>query len=155
MKRRTLIGVIGVGLAVLPVGWALRQAVNGTKEDWRTDTAPLERAFPGLGSLTDAKWVSTRDNDRLLQTPDLVFAGFARLSPGKLDELTTSHAFVSEEPTFDFSSGFTKPLADEGPDDPQWIRSPELDRSSDNHSTSLWFDRRSDTVRFWASNPYG
>ncbi|WP_306371021.1 hypothetical protein [Nocardiopsis sp. CC223A] len=155
MKRRTLIGIVGVGLAALPAGWALRRAVNGAEEDWRTDTAPLERAFPRLGPLTDAQWVSSRDNDRFLGTPDLVFAGFARLAPGKLDELTASHAFVSEEPTFDFSSGFTEPLEGEGPDDPQWIRSPELDSSSASYSTSLWFDRRSDTVCFWAHNPYG
>ncbi|MET7597858.1 hypothetical protein ABZS84_22765 [Streptomyces sp. NPDC005481] len=45
--------------------------------------------------------------------------------------------------------------APEGPESPQWIRSDELDRDGSGHSTNLWFDRRSHTVRFWALNPYG
>lgn len=156
MRRRTLVAIGGAGLGVLAGWWALRHVVNGAEEDWNTDTAPLEEAFPQLGPLTDAQWVSTRDNDdRSLPTPDLALAGFARLSPGKLDELTAAHAFVSEGPTHDFSSGFEEPLRGEGPDDPQWIRSDELDRDGIDSSTSLWFDRRSDTVRFWALNPYG
>lgn len=95
MDRRKVIG-IGVGLAVLPTWWALRQVTSGTKRDWHTDTAPLERAFPLLGPLTDAKWVSSRDNDRGIPSPELVISGFARLTPGKLAELTAAHAFVSE-----------------------------------------------------------
>lgn len=62
LKRRKLIG-IGAGLAVVPAWWALRQEANGAKADWRTDTTPLERAFPLLGPLTDAQWVSSRDGD--------------------------------------------------------------------------------------------
>lgn len=152
MERRRLIRIVigGAGLAVLPVWWVLRQVTNGAEGDWRTDTEPLEQAFPLLGPLTDAKWVSSRDNDRLLQSPDLVFSGFARLAPGKLGELTAAHAFVSEGPTREFS-GFDEALRGEGPDDPQWIRSDELDRDGND----LWFDRRSDTVRFWAFDPYG
>ncbi|MFI1839469.1 hypothetical protein [Streptomyces olivaceoviridis] len=59
MERRKLIG-IGAGLEVLPGWWALRQVANGAKGDWHTDVTPLERAFPLLGPLTDAKWVSSR-----------------------------------------------------------------------------------------------
>ncbi|MCH0538056.1 hypothetical protein I3F58_00465 [Streptomyces sp. MUM 203J] len=145
----------GAGLAVLPAWWTLRQAANGAGEDWRTDTAPLERAFPLLGPLTDAKWVSSRDNDRGLPSPELVISGFARLAPGRLAELTAAHAFVSEGPADDFSSWFEKPLRGEGPENPRWIRSPELDRDGSGRSAGLWFDRRSDTVRFRALNPYG
>ncbi|MGW1768268.1 hypothetical protein ACWCQL_30020 [Streptomyces sp. NPDC002073] len=144
-----------MGLAVLPAWWALRQVANGAKGDWNTDTAPLERAFPLLGPLTDAQWVSSRDNDRGLPSPELVISGFARLAPGKLAALTATHAFVSEGPADHFSSWFEKPLKDQGPKNPHWIRSQELDRDGSGHSTSLWFDRRSDTVRFWALNPYG
>lgn len=155
LERRKLIG-IGAGLAVLPAWWALRQAANGATGDWHTDTAPLERAFPLLGPLTDAKWVSSQDNDdRGVPSPELVISGLARLTPGKLAELTAAHAFVSEGPANSFSSWFEKPLKDEGPQNPQWIRSHELDRDGSGHSTSLWFDRRTDTVRFWALNPYG
>ncbi|MET7439039.1 MULTISPECIES: hypothetical protein [unclassified Streptomyces] len=154
MERRKLIG-IGAGLAVLPAWWAVRQVSNGDKEDWRTDTAPLERAFPLLGPLSDARWVSSRDDDRGLPSPELVISGFARLTPARFSELTAAHAFVSEGPTNDFSSWFEKPLKGEGPEHPQWIRSDELDRDGSGHSTNLWFDRRSDTVRFWALNPYG
>ncbi|GAB7110574.1 hypothetical protein JCM4814A_88910 [Streptomyces phaeofaciens JCM 4814] len=154
MERRKLIG-IGVGLAVLPAWWALRQVTSGAGEDWHTDTAPLERAFPLLGPLTDAKWVSSRDNDRGVPSPELVISGLARLTPGKLAELTAAHAFVSEGPVIDFSSWFEKPLKGEGPENPQWIRSDELDRDGSGYSTKLWFDRRSDTVRFSALNPYG
>ncbi|MFG2876473.1 hypothetical protein ACGFYU_16040 [Streptomyces sp. NPDC048337] len=155
MERRKVIG-IGAALAVLPVWWTLRQVVSGAEgEDWHTDTAPLEQAFPLLGPLTDAKWVSSRDNDRDLPSPELVISGFARLAPGKLAELTAAHAFVTEGPTDDFSSWFEKPLKGKGPKNPQWVRSHELDRDGNGHSTNLWFDRRSDTVRFRALNPYG
>ncbi|MGW6521412.1 hypothetical protein [Streptomyces sp. NPDC054962] len=155
MERRTLIG-IGAGLAVLPAWWALRQVADGATGGWRTDTAPLERAFPLLGPLTDARWVSSRDNDdRSVPSPELVISGLARLAPGKLAELTAARAFVSEAPANDFSSWFEKPLKGEGPENPEWIRSHELDRDDSGHSTDLWFDRRSDTVRFWALNPYG
>ena len=54
LKRRKAIG-IGAGLAVLPAWWALRQVANWAKGDWHTTTTPLERAFPLLGPLTDAK----------------------------------------------------------------------------------------------------
>ncbi|WP_329117787.1 hypothetical protein [Streptomyces sp. NBC_01465] len=155
MERRRVIG-IGAGLAALPAWWVLRQESDGAKGDWRTDTAPLERAFPLLGPLTGAKWVSSRDNDRDLPSPELVISGFARLAPGKLAELTAAHAFVSEGPASDgFTSWFEKPLKGEGPEDPQWVRSNELDRDGTGYSTTLWFDRRSDIVRFRALNPYG
>ncbi|MFG2819747.1 hypothetical protein ACGFX4_10000 [Kitasatospora sp. NPDC048365] len=155
MERRKLIG-IGAGLAVLPAWWALRQVASGAEGDWHTETAPLERAFPLLGPLTDAKWVSSRDNDQGVPSPELVISGFARLAPGKLAELTAAHAFVSDGPADDFSSWFEKPLKGEGPDNPQWIRSNDLDRDGNGPSTTnLWFDRRTDTVRFWALNPYG
>ncbi|MFB6673182.1 hypothetical protein ACFCWG_12500 [Streptomyces sp. NPDC056390] len=154
LERRKVIGV-AAGLAVLPVWWGLRQVVSGAKGDWHTDTAPLERAFPLLGPLTDAKWVSSRDSDRGIPSPELVLSGFARLTPGKLAELAVAHAFVSEGPADEFSSWFEKPLKGEGPENPRWVRSHELDRDGSGYSTSLWFDRRSDTVRFWALNPYG
>ncbi|WP_433887797.1 hypothetical protein [Streptomyces sp. CA-111067] len=153
MERRRL---IGVGVAVLPAWWTVRQVVNDAEErDWHTDTAPLERAFPLLGPLADAKWVSSRDNDRGVPSPELVISGFARLRPGKLARLTAAHAFVSEAPTEDFSSWFEKPLMGEGPQNPQWIRSHELDRDGSSYSTKLWFDRRSDIVCFRSLNPYG
>ncbi|MFF4852300.1 hypothetical protein [Streptomyces sp. NPDC001194] len=159
MERRKLIGIgigIGAGLVVLPAWWALNRATDEPGGNWRTDTAPLEQAFPLLGPLTDAKWVSSRDgDDRGLPSPELVISGLARLAPGKLAELTAAHPFVSEAPSGDFSSWFEKPLGGQGPQDPQWIRSRELDRDGPGGSTSLWFDRRSDTVRFWARNPYG
>ncbi|MFB0627430.1 hypothetical protein [Streptomyces sp. AB3(2024)] len=156
MERRKVIGIgVGAALAVLPAWWGLRQVESGAEEDWHTDTAPLERAFPLLGPLTDAQWVSSRDNDRDLPSPELVISGFAKLTPGKRAELTAAHAFVSEGPADDFSSWFEKPLKGAGPPDPQWIRSHELDRDDSGHTTHLWFDRRSDIVRFRALNPYG
>ncbi|NYV76027.1 hypothetical protein HW445_17180 [Streptomyces sp. UH6] len=134
----------------------MRQEASGAKADWRTDTTPLERAFPLLGPLTDAKWVSSRDgDDRGIPSPELVISGFARLAPGRLAALTAAHAFVSEGPADDFTSWFEKPLKGEGPENPRWIRSNELDRDGAGYATELWFDRRSDTVRFWALNPYG
>ncbi|MFD3496273.1 hypothetical protein ACFWWB_37895 [Streptomyces sp. NPDC058690] len=154
MERRKVIG-IGAGLAVLPAWWALRQVANGADEDWRTETEPLERAFPVLGPLDDAKWVSSRDNERGVPSPELVISGFAQLAPGKLAELTAAHAFVSEGPADDYSSWFEKPLKGAGPEDPQWVRSDELDRDGSGYSTNLWFARRSDIVHFWALNPYG
>ncbi|MGW4229482.1 hypothetical protein ACWEF9_09405 [Streptomyces sp. NPDC004980] len=154
MERRKLIG-IGAGLVVLPAWWAVRQVANAAKEDWHTDTASLERAFPLLGPLDAAKWVSSRDNDRGIPSPELVISGFARLAAGKLAKLTAAYLFVSEGPTDDFSSWFEKPLKGEGPENPRWIRSHELDRDGSGYSTTLWFDRRSDTVRFRALNPYG
>ncbi|MEU3727496.1 hypothetical protein [Streptomyces sp. NPDC031705] len=156
MERRKVIGIgLGAGLAALPAWWALRQVAQEAGGDWHTDTAPLEQAFPLLGPLTDAKWVSSRDNDRGLPSPELVISGFARLAAGKLAELTAAHAFVAEGPADDFSSWFEKALRGEGPQDPDWVRSHELDRVGSGHSTHLWFDRRSDTVRFRALNPYG
>ncbi|WP_229343120.1 hypothetical protein [Streptomyces flavotricini] len=161
MERRKLIGVgvgigIGAGLVVLPARWALSRVTSGPEGDWHTDTAPLEQALPALGPLTDAKWVSSRDaDDRGLPSPELVISGLARLAPGKLAELTAAHTFVSEGPAGEFSSWFEKPLKGQGPRDPQWIRSHELDRDGAGGSTSLWFDRRSDTVRFRVRNPYG
>lgn len=160
MERRKLMWAV-LGLAVLPVGWVLWRAEDwddgegGAGDGWRTDAAPLEQAFPLLGPLADAQWVSSRDNDRTLPSPELVISGFCRLGPGKLAELTAAHAFVSEGPEDDFSSWFERPLVGEGPKDPQWIRSQELDREGSGYATQLWFDRRSDTVRFWALNPYG
>ncbi|WP_371617333.1 hypothetical protein [Streptomyces sp. NBC_00454] len=155
MERRKLIG-IGAGLAVLPVLWALREVTGEAgKGPWHTDTAPLEQAFPLLGPLTDAKWVSSRDNDRELPSPELVISGLARLAPGKLKELTATYPFVTEGPTEDFSSWFEKPLKGQGPKDPRWISSKDLDRDGFGYQTNLWFDSRSDTVRFWALNPYG
>ncbi|MBD0738536.1 hypothetical protein BGM09_34880 [Streptomyces sp. CBMA29] len=129
---------------------------NGSGDGWRTDTARLERTFPLLGPLTHAKWVSSRDDDRGTPSPELVLSGLARLAPGKLAELTAAHAFVPDGPPHDFSSWFEKPLKGEGPKNPEWIRSDELDtEDGGGRSTDLWFDRRSDTVRFWALNPYG
>lgn len=154
MRRRKLIA-IGAGLTVPPAWWTLRQVANGANGDWHTGTTLLERVFPLLGPLTDARWVSSRDNHRGIPSPELVISGFARLAPGKLAELTAAHAFVSEGPADDFSSWFEKPLKGEGPENPQRIRSHELDRDGSGHSITLWFDRRSDTVRFWAVNPYG
>ncbi|MFZ3499563.1 hypothetical protein ACODT5_41240 [Streptomyces sp. 5.8] len=161
LDRRKWI-VAAAGMAVLPTWWVLRQGTDGYEDEgeseveWRTDAAPLEQAFPLLGPLTGAQWVTSRDDDdRTLPSPELVISGFCRLAPGKLAELTAAHAFVSEGPTDDFSSWFERPLVGEGPKDPQWIRSQELDREGDGHLTHLWFDRRSDTVRFWALNPYG
>lgn len=153
LERRKVIG-IGAGLAVLPAWWALRQVANGANGEWHTDTAPLERAFPLLGPLADAKWVSSRDNDRGIPSPELVISGFVRMAPGRLAELTAAHTFVSEGPADDFSSWFEKPLKGEEPGNPHWIRSHELDRDGSGYSTKLWFDRRSETVRFWALNPY-
>lgn len=47
-ERRKLIGIgIRAGLVVLPARWFLRQAAKGAGVGWRTDTAPLERAFGG------------------------------------------------------------------------------------------------------------
>ncbi|MFD6075781.1 hypothetical protein ACFWG5_09410 [Streptomyces hydrogenans] len=161
MERRKLIGIgVGAGVAALPAWWALRWAAGGTDDergvgDWHTETAPLERAFPALGPLTDARWVSSRDNDRDLPSPELVISGYARLAPGKLAELTKAHSFVSAGPAKGFSSWFEKPLRDQGPEDPRWIRSRELDREDGGHRTNLWFDRASDTVRFWALDPHG
>ncbi|MFD4032559.1 hypothetical protein ACFWVP_19050 [Streptomyces sp. NPDC058637] len=156
MERRKVVG-IGVALAAVPAVWALRSVANEAEGDWHTDTdtAPLERAFPLLGPLTDAKWVSSRDNDRDIPSPELVISGFVRLAPGKLVELAAAHTFVSEGPAEGFSSWFEQPLEGEGPKNPRWVRSHELDRDGSNYSTNLWFDRRSDTVRFWARNPYG
>lgn len=106
---------MGLGLAVLPAWWLLQRVASGGKGDWHTDTAPLEQAFPLLGPLSDAKWVSSRDNDRGgIPSPELVISGFARLAPGKLAELTAAHTFVSEGPTDDFSSWFEKSLKGEG-----------------------------------------
>ncbi|MGW6202358.1 hypothetical protein ACWF9B_01700 [Streptomyces sp. NPDC055089] len=153
MERRKLIGIgvgIGAGLAVLPAWWAVRQVTDEAVPDWHTDPAPLERAFPLLGPLTDAKWVSSRDGDRGIPSQDVAVSGLARLAPGKLAELMAAHAFVAGAPADDFSSWFEKPLRGEGPEDPEWIRSQELDRNGDGYSTDLWFDRRSDTVRFRA-----
>ncbi|WP_327254389.1 hypothetical protein [Streptomyces sp. NBC_01244] len=160
MDRRKWI-VAAAGMAVLPIWWVMRQgadASEGPSEaevEWRTDTAPLEQAFPLLGPLTNAQWVSSRDDDRTLPSPELVISGFCRLGPGKLAELTAAHAFVSEGPADDFSSWFERPLVGEGPKDPQWIRLQELDRDGSGYTTNLWFDRGGDTVRFWALNPYG
>ncbi|MFD3516023.1 hypothetical protein [Streptomyces sp. NPDC058657] len=157
MERRKVIG-IGLGLAVLPGWWVLSRSDDGDDQDegdWHTDTAPLERAFPVLGPLTDAKWVSSRDDERTLPSPELVISGFARLAPGKLAELTAAHPFVSEGPADGFTSWFEEPLQDAGPEDPQWTRSHALDRDESGSFTFLWFDRRSDTVRFRARNPYG
>ncbi|WP_323379027.1 hypothetical protein [Streptomyces smaragdinus] len=128
---------------------------DGAKGDWHTDTGPLERAFPVLGPLTDARWVSSRDGDRGMPSPELVISGFARLAPGRPAELTAAHAFVSAGPGDDFSSWFEEPLKGEGPANPRWIRSRELDRDGSGYSARLWLDRRSATVRLWALNPYG
>ncbi|MEU7028073.1 hypothetical protein AB0A60_15460 [Streptomyces sp. NPDC046275] len=154
MRRRTVIG-IGAGVAVLPAWWILRQVGEGADPAWHTETEPLERAFPVLGPLTDARWVSSRDNERGLPSPELVISGLARLAPGRLDELTAAHVFVDGGPAGDFDAWFEKPLKGEGPEDPRWIRSEALDREGNGHSTDLWFDRRSGTVRFRALNPYG
>ncbi|MFD6417944.1 hypothetical protein [Streptomyces sp. NPDC060194] len=89
MERRKVMG-IGAGPAVLPVWWGLRQAVNGADEDWRTETEPLERAFPVPGPLHAATWVSSRGDERCLASPELVISGFARLAPGKLAGLTAA-----------------------------------------------------------------
>ncbi|MEV7415570.1 hypothetical protein [Streptomyces sp. NPDC089919] len=156
MDRRRLIG-IGAGLAAVCALWGVRQAADGSAKDWHTDATPLEKAFPALGPLSDAKWVSSRDDDERsgLPSPELVISGLARLAAGRLTELTTAHAFVPGGPPADFTSWFEKPLKGEGPDDPQWIRSADLDRDGSGYRTMLWFDRRSGTVRFWALNPYG
>lgn len=123
---------------------------------WRIDTARLERAFPLLGPLTDARWVSGRDNDdRSVPSPELVISDLARLTPGKPAEPAAARAFLSEGRANDFSSWFEKPLQGEGPQNPEWLRSHELDRAGSGHATNPWFDRRSGTVRFWALNPYG
>ncbi|AVV44243.1 hypothetical protein C6376_25195 [Streptomyces sp. P3] len=53
------------------------------------------------------------------------------------------------------ASSWFETIEGEGPENPRWIRSHELDRDGSGYSTKLWFDRRSDTVRFWALNPYG
>ncbi|MFD8792204.1 hypothetical protein [Streptomyces vinaceus] len=156
MERRKLIW-IGAGLAVLPVGWALTRSGDDAGPDWHTDAAPLEQAFPLLGPLTEARWVSSRDGDDRSGVPsaELVISGLARLAPGKLAELAAAHTFVPGAPAGDFSSWFEKPLKGEGPKNPQWIRSDELDRDTAGRSTHLWFDRGTDTVRFSALNPYG
>ncbi|MFD8596686.1 hypothetical protein ACFV1L_16955 [Kitasatospora sp. NPDC059646] len=153
MDRRKL---IGVGLAAVPVWWGLRQLATGAPSGRHTDAGPLEQAFPLLGPLTDATWVSSRDNDdRGTPSPELAVSGFARLSSGKLDRLTESHGFVPADSPDEFSSWFEKPLKGRGPKNPQWIRSDELDSEADGRSLRLWFDRRTDTVRFRAVNPYG
>ncbi|MFD7028797.1 hypothetical protein ACFWAR_12260 [Streptomyces sp. NPDC059917] len=159
MERRRVLG-IGAGLgAGAGAVWAWR--AFGGREDagggakWHTDSAPVEAAFPELGPLTDAEWVSSRDNERDLPSPELSISGFARLAPGRLAELTAAHAFVPEAPTGGFTSWFEKPLAGRGPQHPRWIRIPGLDRDGGGSSTRLWFDRGSDTVRFTALNPYG
>lgn len=157
MRRRKLIGIgfgVGAGVAVIPAWRAVRQVTHDGEDDWHTDAAPLERAFPLLGPLTHAKWVSSRDNDRV-PSPELVISGFARLAPGRLADLTAAHTFVSEGPDDGFTSWFEEPLEGAGPENPQWIRSDALDLDGNGRSTHLWFDRRSDTVRFRALNPYG
>ncbi|MER5637266.1 hypothetical protein ABT095_09940 [Kitasatospora sp. NPDC002227] len=146
---------IGAGLAVLPAWWALRQVVNDPGGGWHTDSAPLERAFPLIGPLTEARWVSSRDDDRGVPAPELVISGLARLAPGGLDRLTAAHPFEAARPPAEFTSWFEQPLKGQGPKDPQWIRSPYLDRDGSGPAVKLWFDRRSSTVRFWALNPYG
>ncbi|ROQ94127.1 hypothetical protein EDE04_0539 [Streptomyces sp. 2132.2] len=156
MERRKLIW-IGAGLAVLPVGWALTRSGDDAGPGWHTDAAPLEQAFPLLGPLTDARWVSSRDGDDRsgIPSPELMISGLAALAPGKLAELAAAHTFVPGAPASDFTSWFEKPLKGQGPKNPQWIRSDELDRDTFGRSTHLWFDRGTDTVRFSALNPYG
>ncbi|KDN88168.1 hypothetical protein [Kitasatospora cheerisanensis] len=152
MDRRKL---IVAGLAVVPVWWGLRQVASGAPTDRHSETGPLEQAFPVLGTLTDAAWVSSRDNDRGTPSPELALSGFARLAAGRLDELTAAHAFVAAETVEEFTGWFEKPLKGRGPKNPQWIRSEELDRAGSGVSVKLWFDRGSETVRFRALNPYG
>ncbi|MET3982703.1 hypothetical protein [Streptomyces sp. PvR034] len=159
MERRRVLGIgagLGAGAAAV---WAWRSLGGRDGEGaakWHTDSAPVEEALPVLGPLTHAEWVSSRDHERDLPSPELVISGFARLAPGRLAELTAAHAFVAEAPTAGFTSWFEKPLAGRGPGHPQWIRIPALDHDDGGgSSTHLWFDRSSDTVRFWALNPYG
>ncbi|WP_282204825.1 hypothetical protein [Kitasatospora fiedleri] len=83
---------IGAAATVLPAWWALRRAVDGGGSAGganggggggrHTGHAALERVFPALGPLTDARWTSSRDHDdRGLPSPDLVIVGLARLAP--------------------------------------------------------------------------
>lgn len=124
-----------------------------------TGHAALERVFPALGPLTDARWTSSRDHDdRGLPSPDLVIVGPARLAPGRLGELTAAHLFVPGGPAeadTSATSWCTAPLDGQGPEDPEWVRSDDLDldRGGDGHRATPWFDRRSDTVRLHALNP--
>ncbi|MFI5527690.1 hypothetical protein ACIA8O_03945 [Kitasatospora sp. NPDC051853] len=154
MRRRKLLG-IGAGLAVLPAVWAVRLAVAEDAPGWHTETAPLERVFPELGPLTDARWVSSRDDDdRGVPSPELVVSGYARLAPGKLDALTAAHPFAPGTPPAG-TSWFEKPLQQgAGPKDPDWVRSDSLDRDGSGARVTFWFDRRTGTVRFWALNPH-
>jgi hypothetical protein len=89
--------------------------------------------------------------------PSVAGAGALGLRPAvarKLDELTAAHTFVSEAPTNDFTSWFEKRLRGERPENPQWIRAPELERDGNDYGTDLWFYRHSDAVRFRALNPF-
>ncbi|MFJ4677972.1 hypothetical protein [Kitasatospora sp. NPDC088783] len=85
-----------------------------------------------------------------------MIVGLARLAPGRLGELTAAHPFVPGGPAeadVSATSWFTAPLKGQGPEDPEWNRSDDLDRSGNGHRAALWFDRRSDTVRFHALDP--
>ncbi|GAA2747349.1 hypothetical protein [Kitasatospora cinereorecta] len=158
MRRRTVIGLgagAGIGFGLLGLGRLLSPAADAAspKPPLRTETAPLERRFPQLGPLSDAKWLidSDADDARSLPSPDHELAGFVRVRPGLLAELRATFAFAPEQPPT-FSSWWEGPLAEAAPKDVRWVRSEAFDASGTNHGWFL-FDPGSDLVFFRAVNP--
>ncbi|MBB2915510.1 hypothetical protein FHS43_006831 [Streptosporangium becharense] len=158
-RREVLtLGVLALLTACTPAeSSSSRQKKAPEEAPVRTDTAPLERRFPVLGTLSDAHWSAVRlGSDSRLSPPgpsDIRVVGLARLEEGR------SAALVKERKT-----GFRPQAPDQVPDSlagflpdgAKWVSSEAFDReiTGDVYPGGFFLDPVSDSVYFDTLNPF-
>ncbi|WP_371495843.1 hypothetical protein OG871_09345 [Kitasatospora sp. NBC_00374] len=155
MKRRTALA-LGAGTLLGGAGlWAATDvAGGGGREEQHTGTAVMERHFPALGPLVSARWVTSRDNERTLPSPDFVVTAVLRLQPGRAAALIAGGGFTDDHDGVSLS-WFEKPLAGLQPPGAAWVRSEAFDATvtAEFEHGRCSLDPATDTAFLTAINP--
>ncbi|MEV6209058.1 hypothetical protein [Kitasatospora sp. NPDC051914] len=117
-------------------------------EERHTSTDWFDRSFPPLAPAVSGTWRSTDGPRDLLPSPDPGLAGFFRLRPGRVAELTAGRECTPKEAP-DLDSDWLMDLADAAPEGASWIGCPSLDSELSTPAparASFLLDRASDTV---------
>ncbi|MEV7177636.1 hypothetical protein [Kitasatospora sp. NPDC093679] len=155
-QRRAVPRSVWVVTGVFAAFWAvvlggctlLVQRDEARAEDRYTSTDWFDEVFPRLGPAVSGTWRSTDGPRDLLPSPDPGLAGFFRLPPGRIAELTAGRECAPLAAP-DLTGDWQKELAGKGPEGASWIGCPSLDAELAPQApahASFWLDRASDTV---------
>ncbi|WP_431682169.1 hypothetical protein [Kitasatospora sp. KL5] len=143
------VGVFAAFWAVVVGGCTLVVERDEARAEERyTSTDWFDRSFPRLAPAVSGTWRSTDGPRDLLPSPDPGLAGFFRLQPGRVAELTAGRECTPVGAP-DLDSDWLQGLADAAPEGASWVGCPSLDSELSTPApaqASFLLDRASDTV---------